>query len=172
MNRPQDGDDRQQPAVEQGVEPDYIYPLLRGQDVARWNAEAASFVLIPHDEMNPTDTVPFSSLPPKTKEFLASHQEKLKGRKKFRNFDPSGSQWHGLYSVLNATFMPHKVVFREMAEGSIAATVSSQRLPTGERKIVIPDHKLFNNWRLFDSVICTGNGYLNTRPRPPPNSEI
>src|SRR2546423_1344321 len=27
--------------------------------------------------------------------------------------------------------------------GSIAATVSSQRLPTGQRKIVIPDHKLF-----------------------------
>ena len=142
-NRPQDGDDRKLPIVEQSIEPDYIYPLLRGQNVARWTAEAESYVLLPHTKEHPTSTVSFSLLPPKTKEFLATHQEKLKGRKKFRNFDPSGSEWYGLYSVLSATFMPHKVVFREMAEGAIASTVSNQQLPSGERKIVIPDHKLF-----------------------------
>ena len=79
-----------------------------------------------------------------TREFLAAFKKILSARKKFRNFDPGVRDWHGLYSVLAATFSPYKVVWREMASGSgvIAAAVSSSRLPTGDEKIVMPDHKL------------------------------
>jgi hypothetical protein len=74
---------------------------------------------------------------------LNSFKPKLSSRKKFRNFDPSTAEWHGFYSVLNATFAPFKVVWREMAGGSIAAVASRSTLPTGESKTVVPDHKLF-----------------------------
>lgn len=142
-NRALDGDDQTLPVVEQVIEPDYVFPLLRGKDVSRWLGKPGGFILMPHAEDSPNSPVAFSELPNKTQEFLHNFKKKLEGRKKFRNFNPTGSEWHGLYSVLNATFAPFKVVWREMASGSIAAVVGQSDLPTGESKIIIPDHKLF-----------------------------
>jgi hypothetical protein len=142
-NRRDAGRDATIPVVEKGIESDYVFPLLRGSDVQRWTADPDLCVVLPHEEENPTSPVSFNRLPPGTQEFLHAFKDKLRSRKTFRNFDPSGPDWHGLYSVLRATFAPFKVVWREMAKGSKAAVVSQAILPTGERKLVIPDHKLF-----------------------------
>jgi hypothetical protein len=142
-NRALDGDDPSLPVVEQTIEADYVFPLLRGKDVSRWFGKPGGFILMPHSEDAPTSPVPFDELPDKTQEFLHRFKAKLAGRKKFRNFDPAGSEWYGCYSVLNATFAPFKVVWREMASGSVAAVVADADLPSGKSKIVIPDHKLF-----------------------------
>lgn len=126
------------------LEADHLYPLLRGEDVAPFKATPKEFVVVPHEEDNPTSPLPITKLPKKTREFFAEFQSILSARKKFRNFEPGVRDWHGLYSVLTATFSPYKVVWREMASGSglIAAAVSASKLPTGEEKIVMPDHKL------------------------------
>ena len=142
-NRPQDGDDSHLQRKEQSIEADYVYPLLRGKDVRRWYGNPSQHILMPHDGDSPTDAVTFTTLPKKTQEFLSKFKQKLTGRKKFRNFDPSGKDWYGLYSVLDATFSPYKVVWREMAGGAIAAVIDNAKLPSGEVKLVIPDHKLF-----------------------------
>lgn len=142
-NRPEDGDDHSVEQVQQSIESDYIYPLLRGKDVKKWVAQPSNFVLIPHDASNPTSPTPLDEMPHKTQEFLTRFQSKLSTRKKFRNFDPSQEHWHGLYSVLEATFSPYKVVWREMASGAVAATASNSELPTGVKKTIVPDHKLF-----------------------------
>ncbi|WP_419554964.1 Eco57I restriction-modification methylase domain-containing protein [Sphingomonas phyllosphaerae] len=126
------------------IEDSYIYPLLRGEDVSRFKASPKEYVLIPHSASSPTSPVVFADLPKLTREFLSEFKPILSNRKKFRNFDPAGNEWHGLYSVLTATFSPYKVVWREMAAGSgvIAAAVASHRLPLGAEKVVMPDHKL------------------------------
>jgi hypothetical protein len=142
-NRCDDGDDPRLPVREQAIEHEYVYPLLRGKDVGRWTAVPSSYILLPHDAENPNDPVPFSELPDKTKEYLAFFRSRLAKRKPFRNFDPTSGAWHGLYSVLTATFAPYKVVWREMATGSVAAVTGSSTIPSGEQKIVVPDHKLF-----------------------------
>ena len=142
-NRPQDGKDSALPQVQVSIEPAYIFPLLRGKDVSRWVARPSSYVLVPHAAAEPANPVPFSKLPNRTREFLTTFEDKLRSRKKFRNFDPSGQLWHGMYSVLNASFAPFKVVWREMATGAIAAIVGNSELPDGQEKVVIPDHKLF-----------------------------
>jgi hypothetical protein len=143
-NRAHDGDqDRRVPVLERRVETDYLYPLLRGRDVGRWFALPESAIVLPHSPDHPSEPVPFDSLDKRTQEFLLAFQSKLKGRKKFRNFDPSGENWHGLYSVLEATFARYKVVWREMANGSVASVVGSSRVvPGGTSKVIIPDHKL------------------------------
>lgn len=126
------------------IEENHIYPLLRGEDVSRFKAAPKEFVLVPHSPVSPASAIPFAKLPKLTREFLSEFKPILTQRKKFRNFDPGTSDWHGLYSVLTATFSPFKVVWREMASGSgvIAAAVASQKLPLGADKIVMPDHKL------------------------------
>jgi hypothetical protein len=126
------------------IESDYLYPLLRGEDVAPFKATPANFIVVPHSSEQPSTPVPFSKLPKLTRVFFSTFRSVLEKRKKFRNFEPSLRDWHGLYSVLEATFSPYKVVWREMATGSgvIAAAVGSDLLPNGEKKIVLPDHKV------------------------------
>jgi hypothetical protein len=143
-NRAYDGDqDRRVPVLERRVEIDYLYPLLRGRDVSRWCAAPESAIVLPHDPDNPAVPAPFESLGKRTQEFLQAFREKLESRKIFRNFDPTGKNWHGLYSVLGATFARYKVVWREMANGSVASVVGAQRVvPDGQPRVVIPDHKL------------------------------
>ena len=34
------------------VETDLLYPLLRGEDVARWNAQPSSYIIVPNDSIN------------------------------------------------------------------------------------------------------------------------
>ncbi len=142
-NMRSEGDDQSIPDVDQSIEPDYVYPLLRGRDVRKWVASPSGYIVMPHDDIRPAVPVSFSALPTKTREFLATFRDKLAGRRRFRNFDPAGEEWYGLYSVLEATFAPFKVVWREMATGTLAAIVPSARLPTGNEKVTIPDHKLF-----------------------------
>jgi hypothetical protein len=143
-NRSHDGDeDERVPTVERRVESDYVFPLLRGRDVGKWFASASGAVVLPHDPANPVDPIPFNQLGKKVQGFLFEFKEKLQNRKKFRNFDPSGTNWHGLYSVLAATFSPYKVVWKEMASGSVASVVSASSIASGASKtVVIPDHKL------------------------------
>jgi hypothetical protein len=142
-NRPNDGDDEELLRIEQAIEEDCLFPLLKGKDVGRWVAAPSCCVVLPHDPDHPVEPIAFSKLPKRTREYLNVFRDKLAGRRKFRNFDPSGSHWHGLYSVLDATFVTHKVIWREMADGAISAAVSSAKLPSGEIKPIIPDHKLF-----------------------------
>ena len=126
------------------LEPDHLYPLLRGENVAPFKASSKAFIVTPHAANDPVSAITFAKLPKLTREFLARFRSVLAGRKKFRNFDPGSGDWHGLYSVLTATFSPYKVVWREMASGSgvIAAAVGSSQLPNGELKVILPDHKL------------------------------
>lgn len=126
------------------LESDHLYPLLRGEDVSPFKANPKSFIVVPHAANNPVTAITFAKLPRLTREFLAAFRDVLASRKKFRNFDPATRDWYGLYSVLAATFSPHKVVWREMASGSgvIAAAVGSTQLPNGNLKVVLPDHKL------------------------------
>jgi hypothetical protein len=142
-NRAEDGRNRNIVRHETSIEPDYLYPLLRGRDVKKWIAEPSGFVVLPHHAVRPFDVVALYALPRKTREYFVHFREQLAGRKKFRNFDSGGEDFYGLYSVLNATFAAHKVVWREMADGAVAAVCSSSPLPDGTEKTVIPDHKLF-----------------------------
>jgi len=126
------------------LEADHLYPLLRGEDVSPYMAMPRSYVLVPHASDDPVDAIQFSHLPRSTREYLSEFKKVLSSRKKFRNFDPTGPRWYGLYSVLGATFSRHKVVWREIASGSgiIAAAISVANLPNGSGKVIMPDHKL------------------------------
>ena len=142
-NRRSDGRNDGVDEITQSVEPDYLYPLLRGENVDRFVARPDHFVLVPHASNDPVDPVPFRNLPVRTREFFAHFRTQLSERKKFRNFDPAQGPWHGLYSVLSATFSSYKVVRREMHNGCVAAAVSSAQLPDQSVAVIIPDHKLF-----------------------------
>ena len=60
------------------VEPDLVFPLLRGRDVARWKAQPEYSILVPQDPAQPSRGYPIMELQtelPKTHAFL----QNLKG---------------------------------------------------------------------------------------------
>jgi hypothetical protein len=76
---------------------------------------------------------------------MRNFEEPLRARRPFRNFDPSGEQWLGLYSVTTAALSEHKVVVRE-----IAARVRALRPPfTGRTSFPITSSMSFPATRLM-----------------------
>lgn len=70
-------------------------------------------------------------------EFAKQFQPFLQARRRFRNFDPTGPYWLGIYSVTTAALSEYKVVVREIATDLVAAQLV---VDGGE---TVPDHKLY-----------------------------
>ena len=119
------------------VERDAVKTLLRGADVTREGAVPRLGLVFFHDDdhvSTPMSDRLARARFPMAYEFMTQFRERLSNRRLFRNFDPSGEDWLGLYSVTSAAIAPHKVVVREIADGMIAAAVNDAN--------TIPDHKL------------------------------
>lgn len=136
-NLPQLGRNRNTPQIQAEIEAGSVRRLLRGRDVTRGRASPSLGILFFHDHEHTSQ--PLSDAEARTRyphayEFASALGEVLRSRSRFRNFDPSGSDWLGLYSVTRAAIGENKVVYREIGNGIIAAPV--------EGSDIIPDHKL------------------------------
>ena len=120
------------------VEAESVNKLLRGEDVSVGEATPRLGILLFHDDDHVSyPLTPFETreIFPRALEYISQFKEILRSRHRFRNFDPTGEQWLGIYSVTAAALARHKVVIREIARGMIAAPVHGQN--------IIPDHKLY-----------------------------
>ena len=128
-------------AVREALEPDLVYPLLRGRDVTRWRAEASAFILVPHDPATPNRAYPQESLQrdlPRTYGYLRRFEAALRGRSGYRQIlSRRESEFYGLMDIDHYTFAPWKVIWREMADGLTCAVVGMR-----QGKSAVPDHKL------------------------------
>jgi hypothetical protein len=137
-NMPQAGRNPDVPRAEAWIEEGALRTLLRGEDVQRDGAEPKSGLLFFHDREHlsrPLSDAVAASRFPAAYEFAKRFEPILRARHRFRNFDPQGEDWLGVYSVTQAAVADHKVVFREISQGMIAAPVHSP--------LVIADHKLY-----------------------------
>jgi SAM-dependent methyltransferase len=127
--------------VNMAIEPDLLFPLLRGRDVGRWKAEPTFHVLIPQDPDDPAKGYPEVNMQanfPKTYAYLKQFEDQLRRRSGFRQFfDTKTAPFYSIYNVGPYTFEPYKVVWREQASFLTAAVTSRS-----EGRPVIPDHKL------------------------------
>jgi hypothetical protein len=132
--------------VQAPIEPDLVYPLLRGRDVQRWSAVPSIWVVVPQDMSNPKNGYPEMALKknlPLTYGYLKRFEDLLLGRSGYRKFlRPQNAPFYSIYNVGGYTFAPYKVVWREVASGINAAVVSDHRDNRLGDKMVIPDHTL------------------------------
>jgi len=123
------------------IEPDFLFPLLRGADIKRWKSSPVYQVLIPHDPEDPAKGFPVTEMQakaPKTYSYLKRFEEILRGRSGFKlYFDTDRAPFYSVYNVGSYTFADHKVCWREVANELIVAVSS----PIGE-KVPVPDHTL------------------------------
>ena len=143
-----EGAKREVPKVTAVIEPDLLYPLLRGRDVKRWHAEPSAYILMVQDPKTrrgiPEDELRVRY--PETWEYLKRFEPTLRERAAFTRYftrkDKTGEvmetgPFYSMFDVGDYTFAPWKVVWRYVASDFIIAIIGSQ-----EGKPVMPNEKL------------------------------
>jgi len=130
------------------LEPDLLYPLLRGREVKRWHAQPTHHILITHLPGARLNAIPEEEMQqrwPKTWAYLKRFEKPLRERSGFKRYftRKQGKQvvetgpFYSMFNVGDYTFAPWKVVWREQSAWFTVAVVGLQ-----EGKCVVPDHKL------------------------------
>jgi hypothetical protein len=128
-------------SVNMAIEPDFVFPLLRGRDVQRWKTKPIYQVVIPQDPGSPAKGFPESAMQsqfPKTFNYLKQFEEALRKRKVFKLFfDVATAPFYSVYAVGPYTFSPFKVVWREVSNSLDAAVCGLH-----DARTAVPDHTL------------------------------
>ena len=128
------------------IEPDLVYPLLRGRDVRRWHAKPSSYLILAQDPET-RKGIPESKMKhryPKTYAYLkqfegsfeGSQRGTLRGRALFRQYFKSSDPFYSMYNVGPYTMAEWKVVWREQSSVFQAAFAG-----LSDKRAMLPDHK-------------------------------
>jgi methylase of polypeptide subunit release factors len=143
-----EGAKREVESVNTAIEPELLFPLLRGKDVQRWKATASAFVIMAQDpkKRRGIDENEMKTRYPKTYMYLKGFEGVLRERAALKRYfmrkDKRGNAietgpFFSMFNISDYTFAPYKVVWREQASCLTASVV----LPAKARPVV-PDHKL------------------------------
>ncbi len=133
------------PKVHFAVEPDLIYPLLRGSDVCRWFAAPSAYILVPQDPVRRTglDESCIKVSLPSTYTYLKQFQGILIARSGYGKYFHAGQDaFYSIYNVSADTFCEYKVVWPEVADRLRAAVVGPVQDTFVGIRPVVPDHTL------------------------------
>ena len=125
--------------VEQAIEPDLLYPLLRWSDVRRWSAVPRGHILLAQDPATRTGIAEamMRERYPRTLAYLERFRELLASRAAYRRYQ-GRSPFYSMYNVGPYTIAPIKVVWRRMDRQINAAVVEEVDDPWLGRRPVIP----------------------------------
>jgi methylase of polypeptide subunit release factors len=126
------------PLLEVDIEPELVYPLLRGREIERWQAAPQVFFLVPQDSEKRTgyDEVWMTKHLPETYKYLEAFKGPLMKRSGYVKY-LNGEPFYSIYNVGPYTFAPYKVVWKEQSSEFQCAVVSTQ-----DGKSIVPDHKV------------------------------
>lgn len=138
------------------VEPDLLYPLIKGAGdfeicylrLADPNhIEPALFTFIPNQGIGNTDysiaeTVLNNTTLKKTKAWFIHFKNLLQMRSTYRR-QMTGAPFYAIYNVGNYTFQPWKVIWPEMSSHFYAAVAGLADVPVIGKRPYVPDHKIY-----------------------------
>jgi methylase of polypeptide subunit release factors len=142
-----EGAKRKVESIQAAIEPDLLYPLLRGRDVKRWMAKPSAYIIMTQDpeKRRGIDEDIMKTQYPKTYQYLKRFEEVLRQRAAFKRYftrkDKSNriietGPFYSMFDVGDYTFAPYKVVWTRIA--NIQAAVIFQK----DRKSIIPQETL------------------------------
>jgi hypothetical protein len=134
--------------VTEAIEPDLLYPLLRGRDVQRWRGTPSALLIMVQDPVKRrgVDEKQLQTSCPRTYAYLKRFEKVLRMRAAFKRYftRPRPNRppletgpFYSMFNVGDYTFAPWKVVWREQASSMTAAVIGP-----GNGKATVPDHKL------------------------------
>jgi len=154
INPPEPGQKKKVKQVEEVVEPDLVYPLIRGRDVKRWYVGFRDrYIIVPHDPKTgkPLQELVVKTEYPHTYRYFSIFSEELMNRSIHKLWG-KGNPFYAVYDIGSYTFAPYKVVWKRIAGAITGKAVSFEcavvepmhiKLPNGEAvsglKPVVPD---------------------------------
>lgn len=154
QSRPEAGKTDIGPAREAWIEPDWLYPLVKGA------ADFQPCYLKPVNEL--FAIVPNKGIKKADFEMAETELQSLRGTKKyFEDFNPEGNEllerrstyrgrmaamnapYYAIYNVGEFSFKPWKVIWAEMSGKFSAAVAGSANVPLVGKRPYVPDHKIF-----------------------------
>jgi hypothetical protein len=104
-----------------------LYPLLRGRDVRRWQAEPSVWMIVPQDPGDPTRAYPEQQLQkdyPKTYGYLKRFEKALRNRSGYQQIlSKREKEFYGVMDIGTYTFAPWKVVWLGFGATEMRAAV-------------------------------------------------
>jgi SAM-dependent methyltransferase len=123
--------------VQAAIEPDLVYPLLRGRDVSRWHAEPSVHIILAQDPEKGKGIAPtqMKRKYPKTYGYLRQFEGSVKnpdrgtlrGRALFKKYFDRSDPFYSMYNVGPYTLAPWKVYWTRVATKITAAVAGSNR---------------------------------------------
>ncbi|MCE5243034.1 MAG: hypothetical protein ABFD98_16460 [Syntrophobacteraceae bacterium] len=138
---------RRVPVREAVLEPEYVFPLLRGRDVESWKCTVSRAILCPHSVqtgMHAVDRSVLQSETPLTLAYLHAFREKLLERRGFAAWERRylDEAFYACQRIGSYTFAPYKVVWRYICRSFLCCVVEPHPVCGGEMRPVIPHEKL------------------------------
>jgi len=126
--------------VQAAIEPDLIYPLLRGRDVRRWQARPSAYILMVQDpeKRRGYNEDWLSATYPKTYAYLKRFEADLRNRAAFKRYFRETDPFYSMFDVGDYTFAPHKVVWLGFGVRKMRAAVIS----TAEGKSIMTNQAM------------------------------
>lgn len=119
------------------VESELLYPLLRGRDVARWQAEPSAYILLTQDPKTrcgiPAETM--QRRYPRAHSYLGRSETILRNRPAFRRYFGEADPYWSIFDVGEYTLAEYKVVWPWISPRVRAAVVGR-----AGGKVIVPEH--------------------------------
>jgi SAM-dependent methyltransferase len=106
--------------VTETIEPDLLYPLLRGRDVQRWVAEPSAWIIVTHKPSMRLNAIPEKEMQeryPRTYGYFKQFEQTLlkRGGWEVKQMMKAGKPFYSMSEIGDYTFAPWKVVWRYVA---------------------------------------------------------
>ena len=132
-----DGAKKKVEPVQASIEPDLVYPLLRGRDVQRWRAKPSAAIILANrtDKLAGIPETEMKRQYPKTYAYFKQFEGPLRQRSGYRKFFKPTDPFWSMYNVGPYTLAPWKVVWRDMGTDIQCAVVHEY-----DSAIILPEH--------------------------------
>ncbi|MGH3851403.1 MAG: hypothetical protein ACRDRT_17215, partial [Pseudonocardiaceae bacterium] len=118
------------------VEPDFVWPLLRGRQIKRWCVDAGDHIIVPHDPSDLRRVVHpdgLRSKNPRTWRYLQHFEAQLRDRKELARW---GGEWYTVFRIGPYTAGCWRVVWPHSSGQNLRAAVVAPDNP------MVPDQKV------------------------------
>lgn len=129
------------------IEPDYVFPMLKGSNVRKWDISYDMYLLCPHTaetKMWPVAQTILEKEVPDTLEYLRFFKEDLDSRKGFAGWEKEiqKQEFQAILRIGEYTFSPYKVIWKYIASEFVCAVISNVDDEFLGNKMILPNEKI------------------------------
>lgn len=129
------------------IEPDYVFPMLRGSNVKKWKVSYDTYLLCPHTretKMYPVARDVLREEVPKTYDYLCHFKNDLDGRKGFAGWEKEiqRQEFQALLRIGEYTFSKYKMIWKYIASEFVCAVIGCVEDKYLGSKLLLPNEKI------------------------------